>query len=83
MAYAGLDNQLAYQLRHGVFEPEAAYSPRGGLGNEPAGFDESEFLHGVKAAFNRLQADWDTKDLNDLRRFITPEIFGELIAQIQ
>lgn len=85
MAYAGMDNQPAYQPQHGVLEPAQAGAAYGGgiTGSRPAGFEEGEFLHGAKAAFNRLQADWDARDLNDLRRFTTPEMYGELSAQIQ
>lgn len=84
MAYVGMGNQPVYQPQQGELEPDDAYRSRGGvLGAQPAGFDEVEFLHGAKAAFNRLQADWDAKDLNDLRRFTTPEMYGELSAQIQ
>lgn len=87
MAYAGLGGgqQPNYAPNaQGVLEPQESYSPRGGvLSQRPAGFDEAEFLHSAKAAYNRLQAAWDAKDLNDLRRFTTPEMFGELGAQIQ
>ena len=84
MAYAGMNDQPAYQRQPQAPDYQTSYSPQAGLGsNQPEGFNETEFLHGAKAAFNRLQADWDAKDLNDLRRFTTPEMFGELSAQIQ
>lgn len=47
----------------------------------PEGMDEAEFLSGAKALFARLQASWDRRDLEDIRRFATPEVFAEIQGQ--
>jgi predicted lipid-binding transport protein (Tim44 family) len=49
----------------------------------PAGFDTEAFLRHAKSSFIRLQAAWDKGDVNDLREFTSPEVFGELKMQIQ
>jgi predicted lipid-binding transport protein (Tim44 family) len=42
------------------------------------GFDEAEFLKGAKAAYARLQASWDKRDLEDIRQFTAPEVWEEI-----
>lgn len=42
----------------------------------PAGFDQTEFETIAKRVFIRLQAANDAGDLDDLRRFTTPEMFA-------
>jgi len=49
----------------------------------PADFDSAGFLRHAKANFIRLQAAWDRSDINDIREFTTPEMFGELRLQLQ
>lgn len=49
--------------------------------NVPPGFDSKEFLDGAKAAYTRMQASWDARDLDDLRQFTSPEVFAEVQAQ--
>lgn len=49
----------------------------------PADFDVPPFERQARAAFIRLQAANDTKDLNDIRDFATPEMYAELALQIQ
>ncbi|MEO8965769.1 MAG: TIM44-like domain-containing protein, partial [Gammaproteobacteria bacterium] len=51
---------------------------RGNATTMPAGFDATEFLRDAKVQFIRLQAAYDAKNLNDLREFTTPEVFGEI-----
>lgn len=48
----------------------------------PAGFDADEFLHGAKLAYNRLQAAWDKRDLNDIAQFATPAVLDALREQL-
>lgn len=45
--------------------------------------DHDEFLRNAKATFLRLQTAYDTKNLNDIRQFTTPEVFGEIQLQLQ
>jgi len=47
----------------------------------PADFDVESFLRNAKVHFNRLQAAWDAKDLADIRKFTTPEVFAEIKMQ--
>ncbi|GAB6110673.1 hypothetical protein JCM14713_04310 [Desulfomicrobium salsuginis] len=47
----------------------------------PPGFDAKEFLDGAKAAYTRMQASWDARDLNDLKQFTSPEVFAEIQSQ--
>jgi len=47
----------------------------------PAGVDEQEFLAGAKALYTRLQASWDARDLEDIRRFTSDEVFTEIARQ--
>lgn len=49
----------------------------------PADFDVESFLRNAKTYFIRLQAAWDRGDINDIREFTTPEMFGELRLQLQ
>jgi predicted lipid-binding transport protein (Tim44 family) len=49
----------------------------------PADFDVPGFLRQAKTYFIRLQAAWDRADVNDIREFTTPEMFGELRLQLQ
>lgn len=47
----------------------------------PADFDAEAFLRIAKVNFNRLQAAWDSRDLDDIRKFTTPEVFAEIKMQ--
>ncbi len=49
----------------------------------PAGFDTEGFLRHAKTNFIRLQASFDSANLNDLREFTSPEMFAELQMEIQ
>lgn len=49
----------------------------------PADFEVQPFLRNAKTYFIRLQAAWDRADINDIREFTTPEMFGELRLQLQ
>jgi predicted lipid-binding transport protein (Tim44 family) len=47
----------------------------------PAGFDAKDFLQGAKAAYTRLQAAWDARDLDDLKQFTSADVFAEIENQ--
>jgi predicted lipid-binding transport protein (Tim44 family) len=49
----------------------------------PAAFDAEGFTRTAKLIFIRLQAANDTADLDDLRRFTTPELFASIRLDIQ
>lgn len=52
-------------------------------GSRPDWFDDASFVRDAKAHFIRLQAAYDTADLNDIREYTTPEVFAEISLQIQ
>jgi predicted lipid-binding transport protein (Tim44 family) len=52
-------------------------------GNIPAGFDAEGFLRQAKLSFIRLQAANDRGDMDDLKSFITPEVFAEIQMQYE
>jgi len=47
-------------------------------GSIPADFDVDAFVRNAKVNFIRLQAANDTGNLDDIREFTTPEMFGEI-----
>lgn len=49
-----------------------------GSGNIPAGFDVEGFVRNAKVNFIRLQAANDAGNLDDIREFTSPEMFGEI-----
>jgi len=51
------------------------------VGRIPAGFDTEGFLRQAKLNFIRLQAANDRGDMDDLRNFLTPEVFAEIQMQ--
>lgn len=51
--------------------------------NVPADFDVDHFIRNAKVNFLRLQAANDAKDIEDIRRFTTPEMYAEIKMQLQ
>ena len=51
--------------------------------SRPDWFDDAAFVRDAKAHFIRLQAAYDTANLDDIREYTTPEIFAEISLQIQ
>ena len=62
--------------------PAAALSPISRV-FVPASFDSEAFTRTAKMIFIRLQAAHDTADLDDLRRFTTPDLFSSIRLDIQ
>ena len=63
-------------------EPQVAQqSTAEEVNSVPADFDQDEFLRGAKAAYNRLQASWDRRDLADIANFATEDVMRELREQ--
>ncbi|MDR3221076.1 MAG: 39S ribosomal protein L45 [Candidatus Accumulibacter sp.] len=66
----------------GVMAPVSlAADPASGV-SVPADFDAPAFLRVAKLNFVRLQASNDTRNLDDIREFTTPEIFAEIKLQL-
>lgn len=61
------------------FDPQTGFNPNWTI---PVGFDTPKFLHSAKLFFVRLQAGWDTADLDDIRQFTSPEMFAEIKLQL-
>ena len=55
----------------------------GNLSNVPAGFDAEGFQRIAKMIFIRLQAANDAGNVDDLRKFTTPELFASLRLDLQ
>ncbi|MBQ3892090.1 MAG: Tim44 domain-containing protein [Mailhella sp.] len=55
----------------------------GGSQARPADFDEQEFLQGAKAAYVRMQASWDRRDLDDIACFATEDAMRVFRQQAQ
>ncbi|MEO6921506.1 MAG: TIM44-like domain-containing protein [Collimonas sp.] len=66
-----------------TLQSAAPASTNGGPWGIPADFDVPGFVRSAKTYFIRLQAAWDKADINDIREFTTPEMFGELRLQLQ
>jgi predicted lipid-binding transport protein (Tim44 family) len=49
--------------------------------NVPVDFDEDEFLAGAKVAYTRLQESWNSRNLDDIRDFVSPEVLQEIKRQ--
>lgn len=66
--------------------PEIGEALAGGAaGTEPVSpppwFNADEFIAGAKAHFMRLQEAWDQGDMEAIREYCTPELFGELTRE--
>ena len=59
------------------FGAPAAAAPAAAA-NIPAGFDSDGFLRVAKVNFVRLQAANDAKNLDDIREFVSPEMYAEI-----
>lgn len=77
MARAPVDD--THRPTGSTFDPRADYNPNWTI---PVGFDTDKFLRSAKLFFVRLQAGWDTADLEDIRQFTTPEMFAEIKLQL-
>jgi predicted lipid-binding transport protein (Tim44 family) len=68
--------EVAAPTAFGGAAPPAASG--GQTGNIPADFDVDGFVRNAKVNFIRLQAANDAGNLEDIREFTTPEMFGEI-----
>lgn len=80
MQYAGLGEQTVTGMVNtgggATVIPVAAAT-------RPAWFEDEPFLREAKKHFLRLQDDYDRSDLNDIREYVTPEMFAEINMQIR
>ena len=71
----------------GGYPPASEAAPVGTSADQmqssiPAGFDSEAFLRVAKLNFVRLQAANDATNLDDIREFVTPEVFAEIKVQM-
>ena len=76
----GATRYQAPTIGGGAATATAASEPDVGL---PADLDVDSFVRHAKLNFVRLQAANDAGDLEDLRKFTTPEMFAEIKLQLQ
>lgn len=72
--------------REAVAQPAAAQASGGAAASSsemPAGFDAAGFTRTAKMIFIRMQAANDAANIDDLRKFTTPELFASLRLDIQ
>lgn len=93
MSYGGGGPQYGQTYDAEPTRRTAANSGWGGLGSQggmadaakgitlPPNFDSDEFLEGAKIAFNRLQASWDARDMDDIAQFASPAVLEEIRRQ--
>jgi predicted lipid-binding transport protein (Tim44 family) len=86
LRYAGAGNPapLSPPPAPALTQPGAASSPTPAAAGArvPAGFDSEGFLRVAKLNFVRLQAANDARDIDDIREFVTPELFAEIKMQM-
>lgn len=63
--------------------PSASVGATGGLASLPADFDVAGFERIAKTVFIRMQAANDAGQVEDLRKFTTPELFASLRLDLQ
>lgn len=81
--YSGGTPEIGSRIEPVALQAEPSAPAGNAASDTPADFDASAFLRSAKAYFIRLQAAWDQADINDIREFTTPEMFGELRLQLQ
>ena len=91
-AYAGtnpagrtpeIGSRIEPRMQPAAFQMEPVAPTASSAHVVPADFDAPSFLRHAKTYFIRLQAAWDRADVNDIREFTSPEMFGELRLQLQ
>jgi predicted lipid-binding transport protein (Tim44 family) len=82
--YAGTTEKIMHDLpvMRGASMPVVAATMTA-RGPRPAWFDDAAFAREAKKHFIRLQDANDRGDLNDIREFVTPEMYAEISLQIQ
>ena len=78
LRYAGADPHRGPAVQE---FPQGATSPPTGA-SVPAGFDSEAFIRVAKLNFIRLQAANDEKNFDDIREFVSPEVFAEIKVQL-
>ena len=82
LQYAGAASPRQQPAATGPQFGSAAPSGTSGLAPIPEGFDSEAFLRIAKLNFVRLQASNDAKSLDDIREFVSPELYAEIKMQM-
>ncbi|MEM4987058.1 TIM44-like domain-containing protein [Collimonas sp. H4R21] len=80
---SGFTPEIGSRINSGPSFQSAAPAAHSAPWGIPDDFDVPGFVRSAKTYFIRLQAAWDKADINDIREFTTPEMFGELRLQLQ
>ena len=80
LQYAGAGSPR--QQPAGTVNQFGSASPASHLPTVPEGFDSAAFLRIAKLNFVRLQASNDAKSLDDIREFVSPELYAEIKLQM-
>ena len=88
MQYAGMgggDNTVTPMMDTGSGSAAAPYAAplAQAASTRPSWFEDEPFLREAKKHFIRLQDGYDRGDLNDIREYVTPEMFAEVTMQIR
>ena len=79
LQYAGAGNP---RQQPAATTPQFGSAVPSGAARIPEGFDSEAFLRIAKLNFVRLQASNDAKNLDDIREFVSPELFAEIKMQM-
>ncbi|MGC4060927.1 MAG: TIM44-like domain-containing protein [Aquabacterium sp.] len=71
------------EAQQAALAPASGGAPAGDLAQVPAGFDMAGFTRTAKMIFIRMQAANDAGNVEDLRKFTTPELFASLRLDLQ
>ncbi|CAM2955389.1 Tim44 domain-containing protein [Legionella worsleiensis] len=82
----GLQSAQSNAFRDNSFNPFNQAQPHNGHSSHssatPVDFVSESFLRNAKVNFIRLQAAYDSKNLQDIQTFTTPEVFAEIKMQL-
>lgn len=76
-------NQSPFNTMNQAFSANQANAGSSTISDTPPGFSPASFLREAKVKFNRLQAAYDEKNLQDLKEFTAPEVFAEIKMQLE
>ena len=60
-----------------------AAEPSDNMGVVIADFDETQFLHGAKKLYARMQRAWDARDLTDMAHYVTGPLLADIRSQAE
>lgn len=81
--FAGIGSALEREPPAPAYGNVLAPQPPQVVPTLPPGFNAEGFLRSAKAAFIRLQAANDARDLDDIRDYTTPEMYAEIAMQLR